>query len=316
MWRGRQNAKKKETEKPAEPELSKEADTDIRVNLPQPEKEATSPMETSQAEEVKTSGSDEKLVKHMPPKAYQRLQELLDPESVLGRDYRQLASRLGFSNEYICWLQSTDGPVLRLIRACGDKKIRELKSVLKDMERIDVLQDLEQFIEETPTPREIEERQKTIEKNDVFQTRRESYDAFVCFAKNAEEDKVFVEELVQKMEGSPFNLHLCRSDRDFLGGGCYLEIAATAIEKRCKKFVVILSTNFEDSEGAMFESQVAMNLTPGAQHRRIIPILVEENYRFKIPRTMAHLTYLDFPRAEGNSFWERLAESLGWVKPL
>lgn len=85
----------------------------------------------------------------------------------------------------------------------------------------------------------------------------------MCFAKNAEEDKVFVEKLVQKMEGSPFNLHLCRSDRDFLGGGCYLEIAATAIEKRCKKFVVILSTNFEDSEGAMFESQVAMNLTPG-----------------------------------------------------
>lgn len=51
VCRGRQNAKKKETEKPAEPELSKEADTDIMVNLPQPEKEVTSPMETPQAEE-------------------------------------------------------------------------------------------------------------------------------------------------------------------------------------------------------------------------------------------------------------------------
>ena len=55
MWGGRQNAKKKETEKPAEPELSKKAEEapspDIMVNIPQLEKDETSPMETSQAEE-------------------------------------------------------------------------------------------------------------------------------------------------------------------------------------------------------------------------------------------------------------------------
>ena len=84
------------------------------------------------------------------------------------------------------------------------------------------------------------------------------YHAFVCSAKK---DRAFVEKLVKKMENSPYNLRLCFSERDFLGGGYHLETTAVAIEKRCKKFIAVLSSNFDDSEGATFESHIAMSLS-------------------------------------------------------
>lgn len=65
------------------------------------------------------------------------------------------------------------------------------------------------------------------------------------------------------MEAQPYNLHLCYPERDFLGGGCYLENAAVAIEQRCKKFVVLLSKNYDDSDGAVYESHIAITLEPG-----------------------------------------------------
>ena len=84
------------------------------------------------------------------------------------------------------------------------------------------------------------------------------YHAFVCSAKK---DRAFVEKLVKKMENPPYKLKLCFSERDFLGGGYHLETTAVAIEKRCKKFVAVLSSNFDDSEGATFESHIAMSLS-------------------------------------------------------
>ena len=65
------------------------------------------------------------------------------------------------------------------------------------------------------------------------------------------------------MEGRPYQLHLCLSERDFLPGGCIYDITAEAIVERCSKFVVILSKHFDDSDGARYESQIAMTLSPG-----------------------------------------------------
>jgi len=65
------------------------------------------------------------------------------------------------------------------------------------------------------------------------------------------------------MESQPYQLHLCLSERDFLPGGCIYDTTAKAIETRCSKFVVILSKHFDDSDGAHYESQIAMSLAPG-----------------------------------------------------
>ena len=68
--------------------------------------------------------------------------------------------------------------------------------------------------------------------------------------------------LTNKMEDRPYHLHLCLSERDFLPGGCIFDIKAEVIE-RCSKFVVILSKHFDNSDGAHYESQIAMHLSPG-----------------------------------------------------
>ena len=93
----------------------------------------------------------------------------------------------------------------------------------------------------------------------IFPLVRERYDAFICFAKK---DGQFVDKLVKKMESAPYHLRLCLSEWDFMPGGSIYDITAEAIE-RCLKFVVILSTNFDDSDGAHYESQITMHLSPG-----------------------------------------------------
>ena len=86
------------------------------------------------------------------------------------------------------------------------------------------------------------------------------YHAFVFYAKK---DRDFVKKLVKKMENPPYKLKLRFSERDFLGGAYHLETTAVAIEKRCKKFIAVRSSNFDDSEGAIYESQIAMSLSEG-----------------------------------------------------
>ena len=50
--------------------------------------------------------------------------------------------------QYIQWLESTDNPVMNLLRTFreNDRKISELTSLLKEMERNDVLEELQPYI--------------------------------------------------------------------------------------------------------------------------------------------------------------------------
>ena len=92
--------------------------------------------------------SDEKLLKDLPSEGYQKLVEHLQPLSATGRDYRSLANRMGYSNQYIQWLGSTDNPVMNLLTKFreNDRKISEMISLLKEMERYDVLEELQPYI--------------------------------------------------------------------------------------------------------------------------------------------------------------------------
>ena len=87
-------------------------------------------------------------IKDLPSEGYQKLVEHLQPLSATGRDYRSLADRMGYSNQYIQWLESTDNPVMNLLRTFreNDRQISELTSLLKEMERNDVLEELQPYI--------------------------------------------------------------------------------------------------------------------------------------------------------------------------
>ena len=95
-----------------------------------------------------TAAGDEKLLKDLPSEGYQKLVEHLQPLSATGRDYRSLADRMGYSIQYLQWIGSTDNPVMNLLRKFreNDRKISELTSLLKEMERYDVLEELQPYI--------------------------------------------------------------------------------------------------------------------------------------------------------------------------
>lgn len=73
---------------------------------------------------------------------------LLQPKTALGNDYRLLAAKMGYTNDYIKYLGSTNEPVKELITEYekGDRKIVELESLLKEIERYAVVEDLQKYI--------------------------------------------------------------------------------------------------------------------------------------------------------------------------
>ena len=91
---------------------------------------------------------DEKLMEHLPPEGKKVLVELLQPLSH-GKDYRGLASRLGFDMQHIYYLQGLNEPVTVLLNAIKHKKISEVISILDDMGRKDAAEDLRHFEGET-----------------------------------------------------------------------------------------------------------------------------------------------------------------------
>ena len=93
-----------------------------------------------------TSADSEKRLKDMPSEGQQRLIILLQPKDLLGNDYRRLADILGYTNDRIKYLGSTNEPVKTLIKEKGDMKIVELIAVLEDMKRHDVVEELREIL--------------------------------------------------------------------------------------------------------------------------------------------------------------------------
>lgn len=260
-------------------------------------------------DDVSPPATEGKLLKDLCTKGHEKLVILLRPSCALGNDYRLLAAKMGYTNEEIKYIESLHEPVKELmIRYDTEgRTIAELVSLLEQIERPDVIQDIQPYIDSTPFPREVTARVQRTNNNVVQRTVRNSYHAFVCFA---EQDKGFVEYLVKKMENKRRNLHLCLPARDFLPVGSHLETTASAIEQRCRKFIVILSRNYESSQGALYQAQIATSLAPGAKEKRIIPVLIDEEYRCSIPRTLSHITYLDYLRQDEKHFWDLLCNTL------
>ena len=93
-----------------------------------------------------TPTDSEKRLRDMSNEGQQRLIVCLQPNDPLGNDYRRLADKLGYTNDYIKYLGSTDEPVKKLIKEKGDMKIVELIPLLKDMNREDVVEDLQKIL--------------------------------------------------------------------------------------------------------------------------------------------------------------------------
>jgi len=89
----------------------------------------------------------EKLLRHMSYEGHMRLSLMLGPSCASGNNYKVLASKLGFTTEEIRDLERQTDPVMYMLKKprLVDLKISKLKSLLKEMERFDVVEDLKSF---------------------------------------------------------------------------------------------------------------------------------------------------------------------------
>ncbi|XP_032222160.1 myeloid differentiation primary response protein MyD88 isoform X2 [Nematostella vectensis] len=268
-----------------------------------PEVKATDSVKNIQNNDFTAQNGEpgEKMVKHMCRAAHELLSERLRPLTT-SHNWKELADLLGFNYDEILAFETGNDPVEALIRLWefrdNDATIKRLKSCLKSMEREDILQDLKPF----------EERSFGLHNNSnlTHLPDDEMYDAFVCYAP---EDVEFVKQLLQKMEGPPYNLRLCVDYRDILPGASELHGIAHIIEERCRKIIVILSPNFNRSAMADFQAQIGLSLSPDCKQRRLIPVKIEH---CTIPIIYRFITHVDMTRTEVVEFiWGNLARSLG-----
>lgn len=94
---------------------------------------------------------NEKLVKDLSYEAHRRMDILLLPPNP-GRDWKTLADKMGYSHEQILYFEAKRerGPVTELLSdyESRGKPISELLSFLEEMERDDLIEDLQKFIGE------------------------------------------------------------------------------------------------------------------------------------------------------------------------
>lgn len=91
--------------------------------------------------------TEEKLVRNMSYDGHMLLSSRLGPSCASGKNYKPLASMLGYTYEEVLDLERKEDPVMYLLkdRRFIDLTISRLKSCLLDMERLDVVEDLEPF---------------------------------------------------------------------------------------------------------------------------------------------------------------------------
>ena len=91
--------------------------------------------------------SDEKLVKDLSYEAHFLIYKLLLPPAP-GRDWKTLADKMGYTQETILYYECLNNPVKELISdyESKGKPISELLTFLEEMERIDLVTDLEKYV--------------------------------------------------------------------------------------------------------------------------------------------------------------------------
>ncbi|KAJ8279543.1 hypothetical protein COCON_G00066090 [Conger conger] len=229
---------------------------------------------------------------------------------------------MGFSYLEIRNYETYDSPTARILEdwqsRCPNATVGKLMSMLEEAERKDVLTDLAPLIEnncieflkkrkETSPVQVPEVDSLTQENNDPMGHMPETFDAFICYCQS---DIDFVHEMIRQLEQTEYKLKLCVFDRDVLPGTCVWTVTSELIETRCKRMVVVISDDYLDSDECDFQTKFALSLCPGAQKKRLIPVVYKRMQR-PFPSILRFLTVCDYTRPSTQSwFWGRLAKAL------
>lgn len=129
------------------------------------------------------------------------------------------------------------------------------------------------------------------------------YDAYVI-ADDTQDDRLFLENMIDNLESSVFNLRLYIRSRDGTGEFDFQK-ESEIIMKSCEKIIVVLSRDFPQNDQCMFLLKVAISKSPGFHLRHIIPIHREECLA---PSCIRFLTANDYTKEDIRPwFWPRVA---------
>ncbi|GLD54705.1 myeloid differentiation primary response protein MyD88 [Lates japonicus] len=220
----------------------------------------------------------------------------LNPRNAVAADWMAVAEAMDFSYLEIRNYEVAQNPTTRILdewqARSTDATVGKLLSILMKVERSDIIEDLRPLIDEdvrrycenlkkrgSDPPLQVPEVDscvpRTPERNGITleddpEGSPELFDAFICYCQS---DFDFVHEMIRELEQTEYRLKLCVFDRDVLPGSCVWTITSELIEKRCKRMVVVISDEYLDSDACDFQTKFALSLCPGAQKKRLIPVV-------------------------------------------
>ncbi|XP_051910560.1 myeloid differentiation primary response protein MyD88 [Hippocampus zosterae] len=261
-----------------------------------------------------------------------KLSLYLNPRTVVAADWTMVAEAMGFSYLEIINYQQVPNPTKRVLddwqASSSEATVGKLLSILEEVERNDVVEDLRPLMEEdvrkyyeslkksAVRPLQVPEVDSCIPRTpqgsgltleDNLNGSPELFDAFICYCKT---DIAFVHEMIRELEQTDYRLKLCVFDRNVLPGSCVWTITSELIEKRCKRMVVVISDEYIESDACDFQTKFALSLSPGARTKRLIPVVYKSMTK-QFPRILSFLTICDYTNPYTQTwFWERLAKAL------
>uniref|UniRef100_A0A4W6DAQ5 Myeloid differentiation primary response protein MyD88 n=1 Tax=Lates calcarifer TaxID=8187 RepID=A0A4W6DAQ5_LATCA len=242
----------------------------------------------------------------------------LNPRNAVAADWMAVAEAMDFSYLEIRNYEVAQNPTTRILdewqARSTDTTVGKLLSILMKVERSDIIEDLRSLIDEdvrrycenlkkrgSDPPLQVPEVDscvpRTPERNGITleddpEGSPELFDAFICYCQS---DFDFVHEMIRELEQTEYRLKLCVFDRDVLPGSCVWTITSELIEKRCKRMVVVISDEYLDSDACDFQTKFALSLCPGAQKKRLIPVVYKPMTK-QFPSILRFLTVCDYTR--------------------
>ncbi|XP_023231035.1 myeloid differentiation primary response protein MyD88-like [Centruroides sculpturatus] len=272
------------------------------------------------------------------------LYKLLNPpmeiptERFLCKDYRGLAELMEFDYMTIRSFEATGNPTKKLIEEwelLPNSTIGNLLEMLKQIERYDVIDDIEPLIErdvksfvmrrqrshEAPVQvaevssgsRYISEYEDedVLTRDDVYIRQSTNgaevayFDAYVCFA---EEDSDFVYKLAEYLESPEIGIKLCIKERNLLAGVDIYEALVRIIEERCSRMLIILSPEFLNSAECKFQTRYATGLAVAQRQRKLIPLMYKP---CPMPTLLKYVSKVDFTKPDVYDWiWKKLLISI------
>nr|AEY83971.1 MyD88 [Lateolabrax japonicus] len=256
----------------------------------------------------------------------------LNPRNTVAADWMAVAEAMDFTYLEIKNYEACKSPTKVVLEdwqaRCAEATVGKLLSILAEVERKDIVEDLRPLIDEdvrkyceslkkkaeppvqvdevdSCLPRTTERLGITLE--DDPEGAPELFDAFICYCQS---DFQFVHEMIRELEQTDYKLKLCVFDRDVLPGSCVWTITSELIERRCKRMVVVISDEYLDSDACDFQVKFALSLSPGARNKRLIPVIYKSMTK-PFPSILRFLTVCDYTRPCTQAwFWVRLAKAL------